>query len=68
MGIRLLDHGTEVNVWRGRDTQHFESIIHSLADVAGKTLQLEIFDHKTDSWGYVVLAHVLLVSPLEATR
>lgn len=65
VGIRLLADGTEVNVWRGQDTEHFEPIIRSLADRAGKTLQLEIFDHETGNWGHIMLAHVLLVSPLE---
>ena len=68
VGVRLLADGTEVKVWRGRDTEHFELVIHPLVDIAGKRLSLEIFDHETGGWGHVMLDHVLLVSPLEATR
>lgn len=63
VGVRLLADATEVKVWGGRDTEHFELIIHPLVDIAGKRLQLEIFDHETGSWGHVMLDHVLLVHP-----
>ena len=73
MGVRLLANGVEVGVWRGRQTwsfefsEHFAMIVRPLADVAGKTLQLELFDHEPGGWGHIMLDHVLLVSP-EATR
>ena len=69
MGVRLLANGVEVGVWRGRClsyfgfSEHFEMIVRPLADVAGKTLQLELFDHETGGWGHIMLDHVLLVSP-----
>lgn len=51
VGVRLLADGVAVGIWRGRQTwhfvfsEHFEVIVRPLADVAGKTLQLELFDH-----------------------
>ena len=69
MGVRLLADGVEVGVWRGGKTwyfwisEHFEMIVRPLADVAGKTLQLELFDHEPGGWGHIMLDHVLLVSP-----
>ena len=71
VGVRLLADGVEVGVWRGRHTwyfgfsEHLEMIVRPLADVAGKTLQLELFDHETGGWGHIMLDHVLLVSPEE---
>ena len=70
MGVSLLADGVEVGVWRGRYTwyfgfsEHFDMIVRPLADVAGKTLQLELFDHEPGGWfGHIMLDHVLLVSP-----
>ena len=71
VGVRLLADGVEVGVWRGRYlryfgfSEHFEMIVRPLADVAGKTLQLELFDHDHGGWGHIMLDHVLLVSPEE---
>ena len=71
VGVRLLADGVEVGIWRGRQTwyfgfsEHLEMIVRPLADVAGKTLQLELFDHEPGGWGHIMLDHVLLVSPEE---
>ena len=67
VGVRLLADGSEVDVWRGRNSEHFGWVVHPLADVAGKKLQLELFDHETGGWGHIMLDHVL-VARREAIR
>ena len=67
VGVRLLADGVEVNVWRGRDTEHFEDVGYFLAGLAGQTLQLELFDAEVGGWGHVMLDHVRLVQ-VEAAR
>ena len=59
VGVRLLADGKEVSVWRGGNTEHFNLFVHSLAEVAGKPLQLELYDN--DPEGHIMLDHVLLV-------
>ena len=59
VGVRLLADGQEVAVWRGRNNEHFKLIAHPLAAVAGKPLQLELYDN--DLTGHIMLDHVLLV-------
>ena len=59
VGVRLLADGQEVVVWRGRNNEHFKLIAHPLAAVAGKPLQLELFDN--DPAGHIMLDHVLLM-------
>ena len=63
VGVRLLADGEQVAVWRGRNTERFEQILHPLADIAGKRLQLELFDHETGGWGHIMLDHVLVLRP-----
>ena len=60
-GIRLLADGSEVRVWHGTSPSVFEPIAYSLTEVAGKTLQLELFDDDTEFRGTVMLDHVTLV-------
>ena len=60
VGLRLLANGAEVAVWRGRNTEQFELIVHPLAYVAGKSLQLELFDSEHGDWGHIMLDHVML--------
>ena len=67
MGVRLLADGAEVTVWRGRDTEHFEEAAYLLSGLAGKTLQLELFDAEVGGWGHVMLDHVRLVQ-VDAAR
>ena len=62
VGLRLLADGEEAAVWRGRNSDRFELIVHPLAYVAGKSLQLELFDHSLGEQGNVMLDHVMLVS------
>ena len=59
VGVRLLADGQEVAVWRGRNNEHFKLVAHPLAEVAGQSLQLELFDN--DPEGHIMLDHVLLV-------
>lgn len=67
VGVRLLADGAEVNVWRGKCTERFEMVFHSLAGLVGKTLELEMFDYETGGWGHIMLDHVRLVQ-METTR
>ena len=60
VGLRLLNAGDEVAVWRGQNTEKFTPVIYSLADVAGKTLRLELFDNESGSWGHIMLDHVII--------
>ena len=59
-GVRLLNDGDEVAVWRGRNTEFFRTVIYPLADFAGKTMQLQLFDNKSGSRGYIMLDHVMI--------
>lgn len=62
VGARLLSDGDEVAVWRGRNTDWFSTVIYPLADLAGKTLQLELFDNGSgDGWGHIMLDHVIIL-------
>ncbi len=60
VGLRLLADGEEVAVWRGRNSERFERIAYSLAEVAGRRLQLELFDGRVTNWGHIMLDHVML--------
>ena len=51
VGLRLLVDGEEAAVWRGGNTEWFRTVVHPLAGVAGKRLQLELFDNETGGWG-----------------
>ena len=62
VGLRLLADGEEAAAWRGVDPEMFELVVHPLAHVAGKSLQLELFDHSLGEQGHVMLDHVMLVS------
>ena len=59
VGVRLLAGGKAIAVWRSRYTEYFKLIVHPLAEVAGQSLQLELFDD--DPEGHIMLDHVLLV-------
>ena len=61
VGVRLLADGKEVAVWRGENSERFAPVVHNLEAVAGKRLQLEIFDRERGSWGHVMLDHVMLM-------
>ena len=61
VGVRLLADGAEVAVWRGKNTEHFEEVGYLLSGLAGKTLQLELFDAEVGGWGHIMLDHVRLV-------
>ena len=62
VGLRLLADGKEVAVWRGRNSNHFELIVHPLSYVAGSPLQLELFDSELGNWGHIMLDHAMLVT------
>ena len=71
VGVRLLAAGKEIAVWRGpgerplgtfasgSDVEYFNLIVYPLAEVAGQSLQLELYDD--DPEGHIMLDHVLLV-------
>ncbi len=67
VGLRLLADGEQTAVWRGRNAQmsrdeRFFLVVHPLGYVAGKTLQLELFDHELGDWGHAMLDHVMLTT------
>ena len=61
VGVRLLSDGEEVAVWRGQNTERFSPVINPLADFAGKTLQLQLFDNESGDWGHIMLDHVIIL-------
>ena len=62
VGLRLLADGAEVAVWRGANIARFDLEVYPLALVAGKSLQLELFDNELGDWGHIMLDHVMLVA------
>ena len=62
VGLRLLADGEEAAVWRGKNSDRFELIVHPLGYVAGKSLQLQLFDYELGDRGYIMLDHVLLAT------
>ena len=61
VGMRLLADGEEVAVWRGDNWREFEMVVYQLRDVAGKELQLEIFNNEVGDRPRLMLDHVMLV-------
>ena len=61
VGMRLLADGKEVAVWRGADWEDFELVVYPLRQVAGKELQLEIFNNEVGDRPRLMLDHVMLV-------
>ena len=61
VGARLLVDGAEVAVWRGRKTEVFRTVVYPLADFAGKTLQLQLFDDEPVGFGHIMLDHVIIL-------
>ena len=61
VGLRLLADGEEVAVWRGDNWRRFEMVIYPLRQLAGKELQLEIFNHEIGDRPRLMLDHVMLV-------
>ena len=61
VGVRLLSDGDQVAVWRGQNTEQFRQVIHPIAELAGKTLRLQLFDNETGGWGHIMLDHVLIL-------
>ena len=61
VGARLLSDGEAVAVWRGQNSEYFRTVIYPLADLAGKTLQLQLFDNESGGWGHIMLDHILIM-------
>ena len=61
VGLRLLADGEEVAVWRGVNWEAFEMVIYPLRQLAGRELQLEIFNHEIGDRPRLMLDHVMLV-------
>ena len=61
VGLRLLVDGEETAVWRGDGVWQFEMVIYPLREVAGKELQLEIFNNQIGDRPRLMLDHVMLV-------
>ena len=71
-GLRLLAEGETVAVWyaagewrhiSGERAEKFDLIVYPLSAVAGKRLQLQLFDHEPGHGGHIMLDHVMLVRP-----
>ena len=72
VGLRLLADGEETAVWygagewsspSGERAEEFDLIVSPLSAVAGKRLQLELFDHERSHGGHIMLDHVMLARP-----
>ena len=61
VGMRLLVNGEEAAVWRGRNNEAFDLVVYPLREVAGKELQLEIFNNEIGDRPRLMLDHVMLV-------
>ena len=61
VGMRLLADGEEVALWRGANWSAFQMVIYPLREVAGKELQLEIFNNEIGDRPRLMLDHVMLV-------
>ncbi len=61
VGMRLLADGDEVAIWRGDNWRDFDVVVFSLREVAGKALQLEIFNNEIGDRPRLMLDHVMLV-------
>ena len=61
VGLRLLADGEEIAVWRGDSWHHFNLVIFPLHQLAGKELQLEIFNNEIGDRPRLMLDHVMLV-------
>ena len=61
VGLRLLADGEEVADWRGDSWHYFNLVIFPLRELAGKELQLEIFNNEIGDRPRLMLDHVMLV-------
>ena len=61
VGMRLLADGEEVAVWSGDDTDAFDLVLYPLKYVAGKKLQLEIFNEEIGDKPRLMVDHIMLV-------
>ena len=61
VGFRLLADGQSVAVWHGENTASFDLVIYPLKDVAGKKLQLEIFNEEIGDKPRLMVDHIMLV-------
>ena len=59
--VRLLVDGQKLVAWRGENTEEFEIVIHSLKDIAGRQLQLEVFNGEIGTDARLMLDHVMLM-------
>ncbi len=64
VGLRLLADGEVTAVWRASSSDRFNLIVHPLGYVAGKTLQLQLFDYELGDNGHIMLDHLLLATCL----
>ena len=61
VGARLMNGEKEVAVWRGQNMERFETVVYPLAEHAGKTLRLQLFDNDTGRWGHIMLDHAIIL-------
>ncbi len=68
VGLRLLADGKVAGLWRGENpplfmpSEKFRLIVHPLGYLAGKSLQLELFDNDIGRRGHIMLDHVILTA------
>ena len=68
VGMRLLVDGEEAAVWRGKNTVAFDLIVYPLKDVAGKQLQLEIFNDEIGDKPRLMVDHIILIRTEAAAK
>ena len=68
VGLRLLADGEHAAVWWGDVWGPFRRVERPLADLAGKRLQLELFDHETGNNGHIMLNQALILRPAAGRR
>ena len=61
VGVRLLADGSQIAVWRGESLKSFDLVLYELSIVAGKQLQLEVFNNEIGDRPRLMLDHVMLV-------
>ena len=59
--FRLIADGREVADWSGENTEAFEVVVFSLTNVAGRELQLEVFNGEIGTDARLMLDHVMLM-------
>ena len=69
LGIRLLADGKTVREATGTHGDKLQPVVWNVAELRGKKVRVEIFDHESGSdWGHLMLDHLALYPDLRAAR